>query len=90
MELSAARAEEALIRTHVKHALSFIRILEDEFPPTRSVALYLEQLEVPSSRARSVYQRALARVAAAELPRLTPRGDSESPSFRFRSPRPTD
>ena len=59
-----ARAEEALVRTHVKHALNFIHILEDQFPPTRAVSLYLEQLEVPSSRARAIYQRTLARVAA--------------------------
>lgn len=70
MELSAARAEEALIRTHVKHALNFVHILEEQFPPTRAVSLYLEQLEVPSSRARAIYQRTLARVASVELPRL--------------------
>ncbi|HUE96922.1 MAG TPA: hypothetical protein VMN39_09690 [Longimicrobiaceae bacterium] len=75
MELSAARAEEALIRTHVKHALNFITILEEHVPPTRAVSLYLEQLEVPTSRARSVYQRTLARVAAAELPHLQARPD---------------
>jgi hypothetical protein len=73
MELSAARAEEALIRTHVKHALAYIEILQDQLPPTRGLSLYLEQLSVPSTRARSVYQRTLARVAAAELPRLSPR-----------------
>jgi len=71
-ELAAARAEEALIRTHVRHALAFIELLEDLLPPTRCVSLYLEQLEVPASRARSVYQRTLARVAAVELPRLEP------------------
>jgi hypothetical protein len=84
MELSAARAEEALIRTHIKHALAFIDILEDQFPPTRAISLYLEQLEVPSTRARAVYQRALARVASAELPRLSPRGEGglpQSPAF---------
>jgi hypothetical protein len=74
MELSAARAEEALIRTHVKHALICNEILEDQFPPTRAVSLYLEQLAVPSTRARAVYQRTLARIAAAELPRLVTRG----------------
>lgn len=72
LELSAARAEEAVIRAHVKHALNFVEILDDQFPPTRAVSLYLEQLSVPAQRARSVYQRALARVAAAELPRLSP------------------
>lgn len=78
MELSAARAEEALVRTHVRHALNFIHILEDQFPPTRAVSLYLEQLEVPSSRSRSIYQRTLARVAAVELPRLVGRPDASS------------
>jgi hypothetical protein len=75
LELSAAYAEEALVRTHVKHALNFVAILEDQLPPTRAVSLYLEQLEVPSSRARVVYQRTLARVAAVELPRLFTKND---------------
>lgn len=75
LELSAARAEEALIRAHVKHALNFVQILEEEFPPTRAVSLYLEQLEVPAARARSIYQRTLARVATVELPRL-PNGEN--------------
>ncbi|MQA90511.1 MAG: hypothetical protein GEU90_09775 [Gemmatimonas sp.] len=79
LELSAARAEEALIRTHVRHALSFVDMLEDQLPPTRAVTLYLEQLEIPAARARSVYQRALARVAAVELPRLDLRTPSDAP-----------
>lgn len=87
MELSAARAEEALIRTHVKHALNFITIVEEHFPPTRAVSLYLEQLEVPTSRARAVYQRTLARVAAAELPRLNTAPEAPRPS-RSRPRRP--
>ena len=70
MELSAARAEEALIRTHVRHAIPFIEYLEEHLPPTRALSLYLEQLEVPAMRARAVYQRALARVAMAQLPRI--------------------
>lgn len=70
MELSAARAEEALIRTHIKHATSFVRILSDFAPPTRAVSLYLDQLEIPAARARAVYQRVLARVAETELPKL--------------------
>jgi hypothetical protein len=70
MELCAARAEESLIRTHIKHASGFVRILQDFAPPTRAVSLYLEQLEVPAARSRAVYQRVLARVAEAELPRL--------------------
>jgi hypothetical protein len=69
LELSAARAEEALILTHLEHALRFVALLAREIPPPRSVTLYLDRLEVPAVRARSVYQRALARVAEQHLPR---------------------
>lgn len=69
MELAAARAEEALIRTHFKHALVFVEILEDDAPPTQSVSLYIDRLEIPAGRARSVYQRVLARLAEKYLPR---------------------
>jgi hypothetical protein len=70
LELSAARAEEAITRTHIKHAMIFVDMLEEIAPPPRAVTLYLDQLEVPSVRARAIYQRALARVAEKELPRL--------------------
>lgn len=70
MEMLAARAEEALIRTHVRHALHFVELLEEFAPPPRGITLYLDQLEVPAARARAVYQRALAQVAERELPRL--------------------
>lgn len=70
LELTAARAEEAVVRTHVRHALKFVEILGEFAPPPRSVSLYLDQLEVPAARARAVYQRTLASVAESELPRL--------------------
>lgn len=70
MELSAARAEEALVRTHIKHALMFVQLLSEIAPPPRAVTLYLDQLEVPSVRARHIYQRVLARVADRGLPKL--------------------
>lgn len=76
LELTAARAEEAIVRTHVRHAINFVEILGNFAPPPRSVSLYLDQLEVPAARARAVYQRTLAQVADTELPRLR-RGSSE-------------
>lgn len=79
MELSAARAEEALTRTHIKHALIFVQMLGNIAPPPRAVTLYLDQLEVPSMRARQVYQRVLARVADRELPRLQPGREDPGP-----------
>lgn len=70
IELAAARAEEALVLTHVEHALRFAELLQAEALPPRSVSHYLDRLEVPAGRARNVYQRALARVAEVYLPRL--------------------
>lgn len=76
LELSAARSEEALVRTHIKHALNFVDLLGEIAAPPRAVSLYLDQLEVPSVRARAIYQRVLARIADQELPRL-PVGEKE-------------
>jgi hypothetical protein len=86
LELSAARAEEAILRTHIRHALGFVEIFGEYAPPTRAVSLYLDALEVPAARARSVYQRVLARVADAELPRLTRKGQ-QNPSAPGSPPR---
>lgn len=70
MELAAARAEEALIQCHIRYALHFASILEEVAAPPRSVSFYLDRLEVAAARARAVYQRALAELARAYLPRL--------------------
>jgi hypothetical protein len=85
LELSAARAEEAILRTHIRHALAFVEIFDEYAPPSRAVSLYLDALEVPAARARSVYQRALARVAEAILPKLQRRGH-EDPALPGRPP----
>lgn len=69
-ELVAARAEEALADTHTQHALGFAELLgTDNVAPPQSVSLYLDRLEIPSGRARVVYQRALAQLADEYLPR---------------------
>jgi hypothetical protein len=72
LELAAARAEEALVEAHLRHALAFVALMEEQShaDPTRAVAHYLERLEVPELRARIVYQRVLARLAERLLPRL--------------------
>ncbi|MDQ3522349.1 MAG: hypothetical protein M3434_08445 [Gemmatimonadota bacterium] len=74
MELATARAEEALVRAHVEHALGFAKLLGDEAPPTRGISYYLNQLELPTARAHAVYQRALAQLAETYLPRLAKGG----------------
>jgi len=78
IELSAARSEEAVVRTHIRFALSFIEVMGEYAPPPRSVAVYLDQLEVPAARARAVYQRTLARIAESELPKMRIHKDGET------------
>jgi hypothetical protein len=74
-ELAAARAEEALVRMHVRHALIFDELLGDQSSPPDSVAYYLDRLDVPATRAHNVYQRALAQLAETNLPRLGRKGE---------------
>ena len=72
LELAAARAEERLVEEHTRFALQFVELMDehDHADPTRAVAHYLERLDVPELRARIVYQRVMARLAEALLPRL--------------------
>jgi Rad3-related DNA helicase len=77
MELAAARAEEALARTHVEHARAFVDLLEAEADPSRAVSLYLDRMNEPESRARSIYQRTLAELAETLLPRLLDYAEDE-------------
>jgi len=76
-EMVAARAEEALILDHIRHALELIDLLADQVPPTHVLHDYLARLEVPALRAHAVYQRTLARIADLELPRVTARATAD-------------
>lgn len=77
LELLVARAEERLIRLHARHAVRFVDLLEDHADPDRAVQLYLRRVDVPEIRALAVYQRVMARLADALLPRLQDDGDDD-------------
>ena len=79
LELAAARAEEKLVEQHIRFAMQFVELMDehDHADPTRAVAHYIERLDVPELRARIVYQRVMARLAEALLPRL-PEEDEHS------------
>lgn len=70
MELAAARALEAVVRTHMEHALVYVEILEDEGDPARAVGLYLDAMEEPETLSWTIRQRVLAGLAETLLPRL--------------------
>jgi hypothetical protein len=70
VEMMAARTEVALLETHVDNALNFVELLSKEQPPSESIELYLEALEVRDSIAEVSYYLALARMAQDQLPPL--------------------
>ncbi len=73
MRIAQARAEEALIRTHVDNALAFVETLAGEAGFERGLALYLQALEVPEPLASVVMMRALVALGD-QLPDARPLG----------------
>jgi hypothetical protein len=66
--LALARAEENVIRTHVENAIGFVALLEQQMPLDRAVQQYLTAVALSGSRAQTVYQRTMARLADVHLP----------------------
>lgn len=73
--LATARAEEALIGTHVDNAITFAALLDGHLPPDRAVEEYLGVIGLSGARAQNVSQRTLARIAEARLPVRGERGE---------------
>ena len=59
LRLAQARAEEALIRTHVDNALMFVDILAPDIGYERALDVYIRELGVPEPLASVVATRAL-------------------------------
>ncbi len=60
--LVAARAEEALVETHVNNLLDLLTTLEGEVEFDRAVDLYAEMVSLEESRIPTVSNRLLARL----------------------------
>ncbi|MBU6365750.1 MAG: hypothetical protein KJT01_06025 [Gemmatimonadetes bacterium] len=76
LRIAQARAEEALIATHVENALCFVETLAGEAGFERGLALYLQLLEVPEPLASVVMMRALVTLGD-QLPDPRPLGRQE-------------
>lgn len=70
IKLALARAEEAVIATHVDNAITFAALLEELLEPDRAVQVYLEAVSLTGGRAQAAHQRTMARLADVHLPRL--------------------
>jgi hypothetical protein len=73
VQLAVARAEEAVITTHVDNAITFAALLEDVLPLGRAVQQYLGAVVLSGGRAQAVFQRTMARLADVHLPLPTAR-----------------
>jgi hypothetical protein len=68
IRLALARAEEAIIATHVDNAISFAALLGNGMPLDRAVQEYIDAVSLSGGRAQAVHQRTMARLADVHLP----------------------
>lgn len=58
----AARAEEAILETHVSNLIVLLEELSDEVDLDRGITLYMEMMELTEDMASNVANRLLARL----------------------------
>jgi hypothetical protein len=68
MKLALARAEEAVIATHVDNAITFAALLDEVLPLDRATQEYIDAVGLSGGRAQTVHQRTMARLADVHLP----------------------
>ena len=84
MRLAQARAEEALVKTHVENALTFVDALAEELPFDRAIDTYVREMAVPEPLASVVVTRVLVVLGRELLPvRRTEQGDEVRPRLRL-------
>lgn len=86
LRLAQARAEEALVRTHVENALTFVDTLSEELPFDRAVDNYIRVMNVPEPLASVVVTRVLVTLGRELLPAqraAEPSADEMKPRLRL-------
>ncbi len=77
MRLVHARAEEALVKTHVENALLFVDTLATDVGYERALDIYVRELGVPEPLASVVATRALVSLGDALVPAAGAGSDAE-------------
>ncbi len=84
MRLAQARADEALVRTHVENALTFVDALAEELPFDRAIDTYIREMAVAEPLASVVVTRVLVVLGRELLPvRRAEQGDELRPRLRL-------
>ncbi len=86
MRLAQARADEALVRTHVENALTFVDTLADELSFDRAIDTYIRVMGVSEPLASTVVTRVLVVLGREMLPATRgaePAADGMRPKLRL-------
>ncbi len=86
MRLAQARADEALVRTHVENALTFVDTLADELSFDRAIDTYIRVMDVSEPLASTVVTRVLVVLGREMLPAtrgVEPAADGMRPKLRL-------
>jgi len=86
MRLAQARADEALVRTHVENALTFVDTLADELSFDRAIDTYIRVMGVSEPLASTVVTRVLVVLGREMLPAtrgVEPAADGMRPKLRL-------
>jgi hypothetical protein len=77
LRLAQARAEEAVLETHVRNALLYVDTLAGEVPFDRAIETYIRMLGIPEPLASTVATRTLVVLGDDVVPeRITPIADN--------------
>ena len=71
LRLAQARAEEAIVRTHVENALHFVDTLSPEVRYERALDIYVREMSIPEPLASVIATRALVALGDALVPTVS-------------------
>ena len=86
MRLAQARAEEAVVRTHVENALTFVDTLAEELPFDRAIDSYIRMMGIAEPLASTIVTRVLVVLGQELLPAkraAEPAPDEMRPKLRL-------
>ena len=85
LRLALARAEEAIVRTHVDNALMFVDVLAEDMTFDRAIDSYVREMAIPEPLASTVATRTLVILGQELVPyrRRAQQEDGDKPKLRL-------
>lgn len=84
LRLAQARAEEALIKTHIDNALHFVETLKPDVPFERALDIYVREMGIADPLASVIATRALVALGDSLVPKLAEQDAPPVPLPRLR------